>query len=115
MELLAFYLGRFLKYPVKDTEALIQEIDKNLKGTWLSPISKFDKLKNQFSEKILFDLCESKICLFHIHAKSRKCCLQFFKNKTTNSSINHHLTYAQNLTLVVCSKQLESRYFKYYF
>ena len=63
-QVLAFYSGRFLEYPVKDTEALIQEIDKNPKGTWLSPISKFEKLKNEFPEKFYLIYANQKFAYF---------------------------------------------------
>jgi hypothetical protein len=63
-QVLAFYSGRFLEYPVKDTEALIQEIDKNPKGTWLSPISKFEKLKKEFPEKFYLIYGNQKFAYF---------------------------------------------------
>ena len=48
---LAFYSDRFLEYPVKDAETLIQKLDENPKGTCLSPVLKFKELKKKFPKK----------------------------------------------------------------
>ena len=55
-QVLAFYSGRFLEYPVKDTETLIQKLEENPEGIWLLPVSKFEESKNKFpgGNSILF-------------------------------------------------------------
>lgn len=44
---LAFYSDRFLGYPVKDLEVLIQKLKENPSGTWLSPVLKFRDLQKK--------------------------------------------------------------------
>ncbi|SVE43781.1 uncharacterized protein METZ01_LOCUS496635, partial [marine metagenome] len=63
-QVLAFYSGRFLEYPVKDAETLIQKLDKNPKGTWLSPVSKFKELKNKFPGKLYLIYGNQKFAYF---------------------------------------------------
>jgi len=63
-QVLAFYSGRFLEYPVKDAESLIQKLDKNPKGTWLSPVSKFKELKNKFPGKLYLIYGNQKFAYF---------------------------------------------------
>jgi hypothetical protein len=63
-QVLAFYSGRFLKYPVKDAETLIQRLDENPKGTWLSPVSKFKELKKKFPEKLYLIYGNQKFAYF---------------------------------------------------
>ena len=45
---LAFYSDRFLEYPVKDPETLIQKVNEDPKTTWLSSVSDFNNLEKDF-------------------------------------------------------------------
>jgi len=63
-QVLAFYSGRFLEYPVKNAETLIQRLDENPKGTWLSPVSKFKELKNKFPGKLYLIYGNKKFAYF---------------------------------------------------
>jgi 4-amino-4-deoxy-L-arabinose transferase-like glycosyltransferase len=63
-QVLAFYSGRFLEPPVKDAETLIQKLEKNPKGTWLSPVSKFKELKNKFPGKLYLIYGNQKFAYF---------------------------------------------------
>ena len=49
---LGFYSDRFLDNPVEDAGTLIQKLDENPKGTWLSPVWRFEELKNEFPGKL---------------------------------------------------------------
>ena len=63
-QVLAFYSGRFLEYPVKDTETLIQKLEENPGGTWLSPVSKFKELKKKFPTKLYLIYGNQKFAYF---------------------------------------------------
>ncbi len=49
---LAFYSDRFLKYPVNDPKTLFEKLDSNPEGTWLSSISEFKALEEDFPGKL---------------------------------------------------------------
>jgi 4-amino-4-deoxy-L-arabinose transferase-like glycosyltransferase len=61
---LAFYSERFLESPVKDAETLIQKLNENPKGTWLSPVSRFEELKNKFPGELYLIYSNQKIAYF---------------------------------------------------
>jgi 4-amino-4-deoxy-L-arabinose transferase-like glycosyltransferase len=63
-QVLAFYSGRFLESPVKDAETLIQKLEENPGGTWLSPVSKFKELKNKFPGKLYLIYGNKKFAYF---------------------------------------------------
>ena len=63
-QVLAFYSGRFLETPVKNDETLMQKLDKNPKGTWLSPVSKFNELEKKFPEKLYLIYGNEKFAYF---------------------------------------------------
>ena len=61
---LAFYSGRFLEYPVEDAETLIQQLNENPKGTWLSPVSKFKELERKFPGRLYLIYGNQKFAYF---------------------------------------------------
>ena len=63
-QILAFYSERFLEYPVKDAETLMQQLNENPKGTWLSPVSRFEELKNEFPGKLYLIYGNKKFSYF---------------------------------------------------
>ena len=63
-QVLAFYSDRFLEYPVKDMETLIQKLDANPKGTWLSPVLKFEDLNKIFPQKFYLIYGNKKFAYF---------------------------------------------------
>jgi len=63
-QVLAFYSGRFLDSPVKDAETLIQQLNENPNGTWLSPVSKFKELEKKFPERLYLIYGTKKFAYF---------------------------------------------------
>jgi hypothetical protein len=63
-QVLAFYSGRFLDSPVKDAETLIQQLNENPKGTWLSPVSKFKELEKEFPGRLYLIYGNQKFAYF---------------------------------------------------
>ena len=80
-QVLAFYSGRFLEYPVKDAETLIQKLDKNPKGTWLSPVSTFKELKNKFPGKLYLIYGNQKFAYFTSIRNRENITYNFFDTK----------------------------------
>ncbi len=63
-QVLAFYSERFLEYPVKDAETFMQQLNENPKGTWLSPVLRFEELKNKFPGKLYLIYGNKKFAYF---------------------------------------------------
>ena len=78
---LAFYSSRFLEYPVKDAETLIQKLDENPKGTWLSPVSKFKELKKKFPGKLYLIYGNQKFAYFTSILNRENITYNFFDTK----------------------------------
>ncbi len=80
-QVLAFYSGRFLEYPVKDAETLIQKLEENPEGTWLSPVSKFKELKKKFPEEFYLIYGNQKFAYFTSKKNRENITYNFFNTK----------------------------------
>lgn len=80
-QVLLFYSGRFLENPVKDAETLVQKLDENPKGTWLSPVSKFQELKNKFPGKLYLIYGNQKFAYFTSKKNRENITYNFFNTK----------------------------------
>ena len=80
-QVLAFYSGRFLEYPVKDAETLIQKLEENPGGTWLSPVSKFKELEKKFPEKLYLIYGNQKFAYFTSKKNRENVTYNFFNTK----------------------------------
>jgi 4-amino-4-deoxy-L-arabinose transferase-like glycosyltransferase len=80
-QVLAFYSGRFLKYPVKNAETLIQKLEENPGGTWLSPVSKFKELKKIFPGKLYLIYGNQKFAYFTSIKNRENVTYNFFNTK----------------------------------
>jgi hypothetical protein len=80
-QVLAFYSGRFLEYPVKDAETLIQKLEENPEGKWLSPVSKFKKLEKQFPESLYLIYGNQKFAYFTSKKNRENISYNFFNTK----------------------------------
>jgi len=80
-QVLAFYSGRFLEYPVKDTETLIQKLEENPEGTWLSPVSKFKELEKKFPGKLYLIYGNQKFAYFTSKKNRENITYNFFNTK----------------------------------
>ena len=80
-QVLAFYSGRFLEHPVKDAETLIQKLEENPEGTWLSPVSKFKELKKKFPEKFYLIYGNQKFAYFTSKRNRENVTYNFFNTK----------------------------------
>ena len=61
---LAFYSDRFLEYPDKDPEIVIQKMNKNPKTTWLSSVQNFNDLEKKFPGKLYLIYGNQKFAYF---------------------------------------------------
>ena len=80
-QVLAFYSGRFLKYPVKDAETLIQKLEENPEGKWLSPVSKFKELEKNFPGKLYLIYGNQKFAYFTSKKNRENITYNFFNTK----------------------------------
>ena len=80
-QVLAFYSGRFLEFPVKDAETLIQKLEENPGGTWLSPVSKFKELEKKFPEKLYLIYGNQKFAYFTSKKNRENITYNFFNTK----------------------------------
>ena len=80
-QVLLFYSGRFLENPVKDAETLVQKLDENPKGTWLSPVSEFQELKNKFPGKLYLIYGNQKFAYFTSKKNRENVTYNFFNTK----------------------------------
>jgi 4-amino-4-deoxy-L-arabinose transferase-like glycosyltransferase len=80
-QVLAFYSGRFLEHPVKDAETLIQKLEENPEGTWLSPVSKFKELKKKFPEEFYLIYGNQKFAYFTSKRNRENVTYNFFNTK----------------------------------
>jgi 4-amino-4-deoxy-L-arabinose transferase-like glycosyltransferase len=81
MQVLAFYSGRFLEYPVKNAKTLIQKLEENPGGTWLSPVSKFKELKKNFPGKLYLIYGNQKFAYFTSIRNRENVTYNFFNTK----------------------------------
>jgi 4-amino-4-deoxy-L-arabinose transferase-like glycosyltransferase len=80
-QVLAFYSGRFLDYPVKDAESLIKQLNENPMGTWLSPVFKFEELKKQFPKRLYLIYGNQKFSYFTSMENRENVTYNFSKTK----------------------------------
>jgi hypothetical protein len=80
-QVLAFYSGRFLEYPVKDAATLIQKLEENPGGKWLSPVSKFKELEKKFPEKLYLIYGNQKFAYFTSKKNRENITYNFFNTK----------------------------------
>jgi 4-amino-4-deoxy-L-arabinose transferase-like glycosyltransferase len=80
-QVLAFYSGRFIEHPVKNAETLMQKLDENPKGTWLSPVSKFKELKKNFPGELYLIYGNEKFAYFTSIKNRENISYNFFNTK----------------------------------
>ena len=80
-QVLAFYSERFLEYPVKDAETLIQKLEKNPEGKWLSPVLKFKELEKKFPEAFYLIYGNQKFAYFTSKKNRENISYNFFNTK----------------------------------
>ena len=61
---LAFYSDRFLEYPVKNPETLIQKVNEDPKTTWLSSVPDFHNLEKDFPGELYLIYGNKKFVYF---------------------------------------------------
>jgi 4-amino-4-deoxy-L-arabinose transferase-like glycosyltransferase len=61
---LAFYSDRFLEYPVKNPETLIQKVNEDPKTTWLSSVPDFNNLEKDFPGELYLIYGNKKFVYF---------------------------------------------------
>ena len=76
-----FYSARFVNWTnvPKEPEALFQEMEKNLRGTWLTKAQEFKKLEEDFPEKFYLIYANEKFAYF-TSAKNRENVVYDFSN-----------------------------------
>ena len=80
-QVLMFYSDRFVNWTnvPKEPEALFQEMEKNLRGTWLTKAQEFKKLEEDFPEKFYLIYANEKFAYF-TSAKNRENVVYDFSN-----------------------------------